>query len=184
MKNSLIILLIVAFAFIGCDGRDRGQSSNNEIFSGQNLKQSFSDKIIHIPENYTEAERDTILNNGFKITIKAYTDMDNYVLKTEKKSAITHKSYYRDAKISLRVLLKDEVVFSEIIDKNFIIAHNPNFKNYLNNTILRDINYVEIYDDNILKMNIDYYNPLKKEYNRLHLIINKDKTYSINRNTI
>ena len=137
MTKLLLLILIGGTAFISCDGRDRAYRTNAEILEEQKLLDSFSESIKYIPASYTEYTKDTIFNSGFNIKVKSYSDMDNDILMEFKSDSINYKHYYREFKAEITVSKNNKILFSETIDKNFLINTDIPKKNSLNNKILK-----------------------------------------------
>ena len=137
MTKLLLLILIGGTSFISCDGRDRAYRTNAEILEEQKLLDSFSESIKYIPASYTEYTKDTIFNNGFTIKIKSYSDMDNDILRDFESDSINYKYYYREFKADITVYKDEKMLFSETIDKDFLINTDIPKNRSLNDKILK-----------------------------------------------
>ena len=132
MKNLLGLFLIIAVISTSCDGR----KSQSEALT-ESIKE-FSEKVtlqkdVYKPNDYIERQTDTLLSNGFRVKIKAYTDLNNSVLFTHIKDTINYNTYYRNFKIDISVSKNNKEIFNESIDKQKAIK----FFNY-KSTLLPD----------------------------------------------
>ena len=135
MKNLLGLFLIIAVISTSCDGR----KSQSEALT-ESIKE-FSEKVtlqkdVYKPNDYIERQTDTLLSNGFRVKIKAYTDLNNSVVFTHIKDTINYNTYYRNFKIDISVSKNNKVIFNESIDKQKAIK----FFNY-KSTLLPDAEF-------------------------------------------
>ena len=116
MRNILGLLLIIVLGFTSCEGRiTKNQALVEDI---EEFKKTVSVQVdIYKPENYIERQVDTTLSNGFRIKIKAYTDMDNSVLFTKIKDTINYQTYYRNFKFDILVEKDSKVIYNKSFDK-------------------------------------------------------------------
>lgn len=119
--NKLIILIILTFvSFISCDGRDRKHKTNEEVLKESKILDSFSENIQYIPDTYTEVVTDTILNSGFRVKIKTYTEMQDNVLNEFTIDTIKYRFHYRNYTGKLNIFYKSALIFEETIDKSYL----------------------------------------------------------------
>ncbi|ULC58116.1 DUF4738 domain-containing protein [Flaviramulus sp. BrNp1-15] len=169
--NKLIVLFLLAIAFISCDGRNRIHKTNAEVLNENNLLDSFSEKLVFIPEQPVQIITDTILSNGFQVKLN-YSSLENdIILKTIKKENDTiTKIHYKNFKAKLEVFKNGKAINKSTIDKNLFqefenndfwnkaimqfiwIDYNTSTKNtlYLNTSF--NIPDTDIYRDFILKI--------------------------------
>ncbi|MAB47917.1 MAG: hypothetical protein CMC05_04725 [Flavobacteriaceae bacterium] len=116
MRNILGLLLIIVLGFTSCEGRiTKNQALAKDI---EEFNKTVSVQIdVYKPENYTERQVDTTLNNGFRVKIKTYTDMDNSVLFTKIKDTINYQTYYRNFKFDILVEKNNKVIYNKSFDK-------------------------------------------------------------------
>jgi len=134
MKQILIVLVIVSI-FMSCDGR----KSHNEAL--KNSIEKFRDSIElaeiaeYIPKEYSEIVTDTILNNGFKVSIKTYTDMKKSVAGTYQEDSTIFKNYYREWISEVMIQKDNKTIFNEIIDRDFFLKNKIKIDEQLANAI-------------------------------------------------
>ncbi|MHA7843079.1 MAG: hypothetical protein ACX93I_07145 [Winogradskyella sp.] len=116
MRNLLGVLLILIVGFTSCEGRvTKNQALAEDI---EEFKKTVNVQVeVYMPKNYVERKVDTTLSNGFRIKIKAYTDMDNSVLFTKIKDTINYQTYYRNFKFDILVEKDNKVIYNKSFDK-------------------------------------------------------------------
>ena len=144
MKKNFFILVILIICFASCDGRERAQNNNKENLEHSKLSDSFFVQTKYFPQEYSETITDTILSNGFRVTIKFYSDMYKNVLNDFKIDTINYKHYYREFKGDLKVVKKGKTIFNKTIDKSFFTdkLNEMFWKNAIMGDILLDENLV------------------------------------------
>ncbi|EDP70042.1 hypothetical protein FBALC1_10932 [Flavobacteriales bacterium ALC-1] len=116
MRNLFGLLLILVIGFTSCEGRKTQNQALSE--SIEEFKKNVSLEVdIYKPEIYVEREVDTLLSNGYRVKIKAYSDMDNNVLFTKIKDTINYQTHYRNYKFSVSVLKDNILIYNESFDK-------------------------------------------------------------------
>ena len=118
-KLTLISLLLAITIFASCDGKDRARLTLEEKITNNEVPKSFFEKTAYFPKEYTEVETDTILNNGYRVHIKTFSDMNNSYVKEFDKDTIKYKHHYRDFLSSITVWKDDKEIFFNTIDKEF-----------------------------------------------------------------
>ncbi|TYB73167.1 hypothetical protein [Bizionia myxarmorum] len=166
--TSLIILLVFAITFAACDGRDRLEKTPQEILKETKLLDSFSTKTVFIPQTYTEIKTDTILNNGFRIKIKTYSDLENNLVDSIKIDSITTKTFYREFISEVTVFKDEKEIFNKTVDKSFFNTENESLNEDLKMMTLLSV-AVENSPDLALKELEEaqisfYYNHIKGDY--------------------
>jgi hypothetical protein len=116
MKQLLGLLLIFFIAFVSCDNRKSQRQALSESIEEFNKNASIQ-VDVYIPETYFERVVDTTLNNGFRVTIKTYTDTKNNVLFTKIKDTINYQTFYRNFKFEISVLNNNELIYYECFNK-------------------------------------------------------------------
>jgi hypothetical protein len=116
MRNILGLLLIIVLGFTSCEGRiTKNQALAKDI---EEFNKTVSLEIdVYKPESFTERQVDTTLNNGFRVKIKTYTDMDNSVLFTKIKDTVNYQTYYRNFKFDILVEKNNKVIYNKSFDK-------------------------------------------------------------------
>ncbi|WP_138433912.1 hypothetical protein [Winogradskyella algicola] len=181
MRNLLFLLLIVTLGFISCEGRiTKNQALVEDI---EEFKKTVSIQVdIYKPENYTEHQVDTTLSNGFRVKIKAYTDMDNSVLFTKIKDTINYQTYYRNFKFDILVEKNSKVIYDKSFDKqkaNKAFKFNPNLvkgSEFYNFDKLAILNAIQVDDDpsytNTVVIDVVYAIPETDKVSHLKILIN------------
>ena len=131
MKNLLGLFLIIAVISTSCDGRKSQSEALTESIKEFSKKVTLQ-KDVYKPNDYIERQTDTLLSNGFRVKIKAYTDLNNSVVFTHIKDTINYNTYYRNFKIDISVSKNNKVIFNESIDKQKAIK----FFNYKSTLLL------------------------------------------------
>ena len=186
MRNLFGILLIILLGITSsCEGRiTKKQALAEDI---EEFKKTVSVQLeIFEPESYTEHRVDTILSNGFRVKIKAYTDMHHSVLFTKIKDTINYQTHYRNFKFDIIVEKDNKVIYDKSFDKqkaNKAFKFNPNLvkgSELYNFDKLAILNAIQVDDDpnyaNMVAIDVMYVIPEtdKVSYHKI-LIDNKGK---------
>ena len=126
MNKFTLLILGILIVFLNCDGRDRINKTPQEVLIENQLLDSFSENIKYFPKAYTETTTDTILSNGYRVTIKNYSDMKNSVLKTFETDSIKNKHYFRENISEVEVFKDDKQIFKQIINDDFLSLKETN----------------------------------------------------------
>jgi len=125
MKHLLLFFIALAsIGFMNCDGKDRARTSIKKNVIDSELSSAFFTKEHYIPKDYTEHTLDSILSNGYHVSIKMTTNKD-VILKEVITDNITRKNYYRDFDAEIIVKKNDRIVFNHVVNKHFIKKQNP-----------------------------------------------------------
>jgi len=166
MRKLLVFVVVIVLMFIGCDGRNKANKSNQEVLKEHNLYKSFSENIKFIPETYSETTIDTILSNGFSVKIKTYTDMNASFLSEFSKDTIHHKNYYRDIKSAINISKNNSIITSKLITKDFFSGYNETISNDIENKIIQGIwlnQYASLIKNKVI-FNVVFSMPNSKDY--------------------
>ena len=148
MRKLFTLITLTIITFSSCDGRDRKHKTNKEILIENKLLDSFSERVQYIPETYSEVETDTILNNGFRVKIKTFTEMQDNVFNEFVIDSIKYKIYYRNYTGQLDVFYNNTSVLKETINKSYLKKNNEE----------------AFWDDAIMAgLSLDEHNSAKKE---------------------
>ena len=137
----IIVLFFVFISLISCDGRDRVNKTNQDVLKEYNLLESFSENIQYIPETYTEIITDTTLDNGFRVKVKTYTEMQDNVFNEFTIDTIKYKFYYRNYTSKLTVFFKNSLILDETINKSYL--NKKENKEFWNSAVLGGISIDE-----------------------------------------
>lgn len=179
MKLFFTLLSIVFITtLIGCDGKERARLSLNQKVEKSDLSKSYFENVKYIPESYAETVTDTILNNGFKIKIKHFVDLNNHIEVIKKTDSLTTKYKYREQLANVTVTKNNQVIFDNLITKdffrNFSIGYDRN--ELLKDKVLQSVSYEPFTHKNYVLIYFDYILPMQKERNyRFILKIKDDK---------
>ncbi|WP_439151168.1 hypothetical protein [Winogradskyella sp.] len=119
MKHILYLFLISVLVFISCEGRKTSHEALLESIEAYD-KEVVTEKIVFIPEYYSEREVDTLFQNGYSVQIKTYSDMANSILFTKIEDTINYQTYYRNFKFDIRIERDGKLIFEECFDKKKI----------------------------------------------------------------
>lgn len=139
MKYSLILFIILVSVFSSCDGRISKQESLKASVEKFNDSTGVIEIIKYFPDDYSEQVTDTLLHNGSRVRIKAFTTMNQYVLNEFNENSTVTKYYYRDYNAEILVAIKGKTTFNKTIDKTIFIEHDPSLESYLNATTLHGV---------------------------------------------
>ncbi|WP_282070310.1 hypothetical protein [Olleya namhaensis] len=120
MNKFAFLLFALILVLLSCDGRHHVNKKPRDILIEKNLYQSFAEQTQYFPESYTETITDTILSNGYRVTIKSYTDMTKAVLQSFEEDYITNNNYYREFVSEIEVFKDDRPIFKQVMDDNFL----------------------------------------------------------------
>jgi hypothetical protein len=119
MKHILYLFLVSIIAFTSCEGRKSSHQALLESIETYD-KEVNVENSVYIPEYYSEREVDTLFQNGYRVKVKTYSDMDNSVLFTKLKDTINYQTHYQNFKFDIRVERDGNLIFNENFDKNKI----------------------------------------------------------------
>lgn len=182
---SFLITLLLIICFFSCDGRQRTQKSHTDILIENKLLDSFSKSLSYYPENYSEHINDTILNNGFHVKIKTYSNMEDNVVLNEEKNHIKHQTYYRKAIGEITVFKDDFKIFSSTINQSLFTKHLDNLPANFNQFILKSIwvNQQKSLNNDYVVVDVLLKKPKSKLQLNYQLIISSKGTFNITKNT-
>ena len=120
MNKLFFLLFITILTLFNCDGRHRKHKTNAEVLNENKLLDSFSENIQYLPATYSEVITDTILNSGFRVKIKTYTEMQDNVLHEFIIDTIKYKFHYRNYTGKLNVFFKNSLILDETINKSYL----------------------------------------------------------------
>lgn len=117
MRYLLFIILLTGF-FLSCNYSDRAYRTNAEILKSNHLFESFSEKIQFIPKNPIEIYTDTLLTNGFHITLK-YKSLENQWISKVVKNADESQTEinYKNFQAQIRCYKNNVLIIEKHIDK-------------------------------------------------------------------
>ena len=116
-----IFIITLIFTTLSCDGRGRKQNTNTEILTKNKLLDSFSEKVEYIPETYIETTIDTVFSNGIIAKTTFYSDMENTISTEKTVDSITHKTFYRELVVDVKIDLKNKSIFNKKINKSYLV---------------------------------------------------------------
>ena len=116
MKHFFGLILILVIGFTSCEGKKtQGQALSESI---EEFKKTVNfETNVYIPETYMEREVDTLMSNGYRVKIKAYSDMTNSVRFSKIKDTINYQTHYRNFKFEVSVTKDNKLIYSENFDK-------------------------------------------------------------------
>ncbi|WP_397362625.1 hypothetical protein [Olleya sp. R77988] len=153
MNKYTLLLFGILIAFLSCDGRDRVNKTPKEILVENKLLDSFSENIKYFPEKYTETTTDTILSNGFRVKIRYFSHMKEYVTESYTKDSINYKKHYYDFVSRITVYKDDKEVYKKDLYKRSLEEHSKEFAESVQKLIM---NPPYIDEENSLKNNKVY----------------------------
>lgn len=117
LLSTLITVFIIAL--MSCDGRKSKHQALSE--SIETFRKEITIQIdTYEPEAYMEHKVDTLLSNGFRVSINVFSDMNKNVVFTEIKDTINYKRHYRNFKFDIAVEKGGEQVYNESFNKDDI----------------------------------------------------------------
>ena len=166
MKNLIYIILLMFTVVLSCDGRDKVHQTSQEVLKNNKLYESFSQKVVYIPEHYLETKNDTILSNGFQVKLKSYTNMRESFLKKSIKNHLLLKNYYRDIETTILIKKNEQNIVSTNINKDFFMNSNKEFHRILKDKILQGVwlnQYASIITNTVV-LEVQFMEPETKNY--------------------
>ena len=130
LKQSFFLLILAGLAFTSCEGRITKSQALSEDIDEFNRTVTVEIPVFK-PESYMEREIDTVMQNGYRVKIKTYTDMEHTVLFTKIKDTINYQTHYRNFKFSIAIEKNGQRVFNELFDKrriNQLFEFNANVR--------------------------------------------------------
>lgn len=157
------LFFTIIIAFLACaDGQERMHKSPQEVLQENKLLDSFSEKQIRFsPETYAEKTTDTIFENGYKVHVKMYSDMNNHIA-VEVGNEIVN---YRDFNLEIEVIRDDETILLLTINKQHEINEQLGDGVNLDDYYLRDFWVAKNnkYHKDIPSIYFEYYSPISKD---------------------
>ncbi|MHA7944106.1 hypothetical protein ACJOV8_013600 [Formosa sp. 3Alg 14/1] len=181
-----VFILLIITTLTCCDGRHKLNKKPRQVLADNGMLTSFSERINYLPEHYSETITDTILNSGFKIHMKTYSDMNSNVLNVKTKGNLEVKTFYRDAMADVSVQLNNHTIFNQTISKTFISKHIKEVSDGLQPYILKSIWIDDTYvsSKNSVSFNILFNKPgTTTEYKSYLLTITNEGDYKITETT-
>lgn len=180
MRYIVFIVFIGFIAFSSCDGRERKYKTNIEVLKEQKLLDSFSENINYHPIEYSETQTDTVLNNGYVIKTRTYTDMEHSVLQQKNKDSIIYKHYFRKLISEVQITKDSKEVFKNKIDEAFLsqfdIIKNLDLKLSI---ISAGLNQSSVLKKDSIIITCMVYMPKVNKLNLFDLLIDKSGKYKL-----
>lgn len=174
MKKSILLILLIAFAFVSCDRRGSHREHLQYSISEYNDKQSSINIVSYYPEAYTEIQTDSLISNTFKVSIKNYSNMDSQILvssETSKKE--TTFNYHRVFESEIHIATNSKTVVNTTIRAEDF-KNNSQSEFWKNATLEHVWVNQETSDSNELNLGVSIINPKSKAYKLYELIVNTD----------
>ncbi|TBN00471.1 hypothetical protein EYD45_14490 [Hyunsoonleella flava] len=140
MRYILVLLCIGLIAFYSCDGRIKKREALKKSVKTFKEAQNVSKTIAVFPEQYAEVKTDTILSNGYRVTVKNFTNMDKMVQLTEG-ALLDNAQQFRQIDSEITVYKNSKLIFKKVLSNAFSDKNQQkdmNIKQYLNNGISVD----------------------------------------------
>jgi hypothetical protein len=159
---------------MGCEGRISKNEALKKSIANFKSNQVIT-KIAYHPLEYNEIATDTILSNGYEIKLKTFTDMNSSILNSSTINEITQNHFYRIVESKLEVKYAENVIFRDIIGRDFIEENlQIEHKNW-SKFNLRDIwiDQALSIEKNLLSIQIEFCSIESDECKKFNLLINK-----------
>ena len=195
MKNLfyIFVILTTTIVFTSCDGRKSQRKILSESVEKFNKTNTFEYNVFK-PISLLETTVDSMLQNGYRVKIKTYTDTKNSVVITSTNDNRKQKTSYRNYKFDITVEKQGKLIFNDSFDK---LKANKlfDFKTNLDKTSrLHDfykssvLQYIALRDEpsskNKILIDVVYAIPETDRYIEKTILIKDDGTInSINSNT-
>lgn len=135
MNKLLFLVLITTITIFSCEGRKSKADALKESVTKFKDSLATLEIVEFIPEKYAEVKTDSILSNGFSISIKTYTNMKKSVIVEHEMDTITNINHHRDWVSEVKVKKRDKLIFDENINTEFFLKNNINISDYLSKGI-------------------------------------------------
>ena len=157
MKKILFLIAPLIIGLASCDGRTSMKKSLTQSVEDYQ-KANLIIKTEYHPVDYREFESDTILSNGYRVKISNYTNMQKSILKEKLSGIELAKNYYREINSKITISHKESIIFSKIIDFNYLRNRLEQLEKNSEPYELRSIsvNQYESIITNSIILNIDY----------------------------
>jgi hypothetical protein len=180
MKQSLLILLLVAIAIFSCNRPESQRENLQNSISEFSKKYTKLNTVTYYPESYTEVKTDSIIANTFKVSIKNYSKMDSQILlNSETHDTKTKTNYHRVFESEINIALATKPLFSTTINaEDFKDASQPEFWN--NATLEHVWVNQETSNAKAINLGISIINPKNKAYKLYELVVDKSGKQNLN----
>ena len=118
MNKLIVLFFIITITFFNCDGRKNKNDTLKESITKFKDSIKSTEIIKYFPEVYEEVETDTILNTGFHVKIKTFTNMKQNVLNEIIIDTVHYKYYYRNYTNKLEIFYNEKVIIDEYFSKS------------------------------------------------------------------
>lgn len=177
-KTVNIAFLLFASLFIvllSCDGRKHKTDLLKAAITNFNKTSDPIEIVNFVPKNYNQVVQDSILSNGYNVSIKTYTNMKKTITNVITNNAVSNKTHFRCIETDVLVTKNNSIIFNEKIDANFIATNLPNLinaNNFVGNAIA--INYEATLKHNKLVLTASLYKPKSTNCISFHIIIDEN----------
>ena len=186
MKKSILLILLLALAFISCDRRGSARENLENSISEFSKKHTSLDVVTYYPEAYTEVQTDSLISNTFKVSIKNYTKMDSQILlSSETDEHKTKTNYHRVFESEINITLASKNILNTTITAEDF--KNSSQSEFWNSATLEHV-WVNQETSNTKELNlgISIINPNSKAYKLYELVVDiegKQNLYLIEENS-
>jgi hypothetical protein len=119
--SKILLIVIGLVVMTGCDGRKSSQQALKE--SLRNYREDTTIEIKeYYPEDHFQFQMDTLLDSGYRIHIKTWSDPNNEVIISQKKDGIHYQKHHSNFIFNLRFFNEDELLLSKTWNKTAIEA--------------------------------------------------------------
>ncbi|WP_092581107.1 hypothetical protein [Hyunsoonleella jejuensis] len=175
MRYISLIAFICFILFSACDGRvSRRESLKESVSKFMHSKQPL-EIVAYVPTVYSEIETDTILNNGYKVNIKRFTNMNTAVLHYFTGKNINYKHFFRQINSEITVYKNDRLILQNVFRNEHLPKHvikKFDFESYLNNGL--HVNELASLESNTLVLETSYFKPKGDIKMMLRIIIDEN----------
>ncbi len=136
----------------------------------------------YTPKKFSEVSTDTILSNGYTISIKSFTDMQTSVIKKKKINDFTLNKEIHRKWISKIIIKKDGIlIFNKTINDNFFLRHYTISRKALQNTICieAEVNQERSLKERNVCINTRLFFPKEKKHMLFSLKVNEKGIYNL-----
>lgn len=174
MKHSLVILIVIALAFVSCDQRGSTREKLQNSIAEFSKKQTVIETATYFPERYTEVKTDSLIANTFKVSIKNYSLMDSEILVSQTRSQHEKISnYHREFVSDIKVFHHSKSIFNTTLSA---VQFKDNFDQTFWNTATLEHVWVNQEQSNTktLHLNIAFKNIKQQTHKIYELVLNTE----------
>lgn len=179
MRNPFLLLVVIAMAFLNCNGRQTKKEALERAVAEYNIKHSVLNTYTLSPEAYVEVVTDTLIANTISVHIKNYSLIDEQVLRSNPRHHTPKEMSYQrvfESEVSISIASKD-IFRTHISAKHFKTRYSDPF--WENATLQHVWVNQELSTTQDITLDITFIDPLNTSYKLYRMAVNTSGHHTI-----